>query len=78
MPRFHFHVREFGRLLDDPEGIDLPSLAAAHNEAVKAAREIMCEKLMSGKNPVHSRFEISDDAGNLVLVVAFADAYGDD
>jgi hypothetical protein len=51
MPRYHFHVREFGRLVIDPEGLNLPTVSAARDEAVKAAREIMSERLMRGKGP---------------------------
>jgi hypothetical protein len=76
MPRYHFHVREFGRLVKDPEGLNLPTVSAARDEAVKAAREI--KRLMRGERPDHSRFEIADETGNLVLVVAFTEAYTDD
>jgi hypothetical protein len=47
-------------------------------KALKAAREIMAERVMRGKNPDHSRFEITDEAGNFILVVAFEDAYAAD
>jgi hypothetical protein len=33
---------------------------------------------MRGERPDHSRFEIADETGNLVLVVAFTEAYTDD
>jgi hypothetical protein len=78
MARFYFNVREFGRLVEDPEGIDLPTVDAARDEAIKAAREIMSERLMRGEKPDHSRFEIADESGNLILVVAFTEAYTDD
>jgi hypothetical protein len=43
VPRYHFRVREFGRLVEDPEGIALPTVCAARDKAIKAAREIMSE-----------------------------------
>jgi hypothetical protein len=38
----------------------------------------MSEKLAAGRPPDHSRFEITDEAGNVVLTVAFTEAYSDE
>jgi hypothetical protein len=63
--------------LAETEGIDLPTVAAARDEAIKAVREIMCERLTRGEKPDHSRFEIANESGNLILVVAFTEAWSD-
>jgi hypothetical protein len=78
MPRFHFHFWEHGVLLEDPEGQELSDLDRARNQAILAAREIMSEKLAAGRSPDHSRFEIADEAGKVVLIVPFTDAYSDE
>jgi hypothetical protein len=42
MPRYFFHVTN--GVDRDTEGVDLPTLAQAKCEAVKAAGEILCEE----------------------------------
>ena len=61
MPRFFFHVREGDKLIDDVEGSDHPSLAAARAEAVLSARELMANDILAGRKPTDSRFEIGDE-----------------
>ena len=63
MPRFYMNIREGDTLIEDPEGQDFPSLAQAHREAIMSARELMSSRVAAGKNPNHSKFEITDEAG---------------
>jgi len=37
MPRFFFHIRDGATLIEDPDGSELPDLAAAREEAAPAA-----------------------------------------
>ena len=45
--RFFFHVKTDGQTAEDIEGQDLPSMAAARNEAIVVARELVAMRLMS-------------------------------
>nr|WP_321182289.1 hypothetical protein [Methylobacterium sp. Leaf122] len=38
MPRFFFHIRDGATLIEDPDGSELPDLAAAREEAAQGAR----------------------------------------
>jgi hypothetical protein len=74
MPKYHFHIREQGQIIEDPDGMDLPDKIAACNEAVQAAREILSDVVRKGR-PIESReFVICDAAGNEVAVVPFGPA----
>jgi hypothetical protein len=74
VPRFYMNLRDGDTLLEDPEGHDFPSLAEARREAILSARELMSSRVAAGKNPNHSKFEITDEAGKAVLVVYFEEA----
>jgi hypothetical protein len=39
MPRFYFHIQQHGQTVADIEGVDLPDIDAAVEEAQSAARE---------------------------------------
>ena len=68
MTRYYFHIRDDDRLLEDEEGVDLPSLGAARKEAVLSARELVAESIGSAEPWDHCTIEIWSDAG-LVEVV---------
>jgi hypothetical protein len=71
MPRFYFHVRHHDELDEDPEGIELPSLDVAIDEAVKGAREILAEKVAKGDIVDGHQFEITTEQGDILKVVEF-------
>ena len=71
MSRYFFHIRDGERLIEDPEGTDLPDLAAARDEAVLAARFLMSEKVKAGQVLDGQRFEITDEAGQVLDVLPF-------
>ena len=39
MPRFYFHIKDGDKFIQDREGVDMPGVLAAFDEANKAARE---------------------------------------
>lgn len=41
MPRFHFHLRARGKIHHDPDGTELPDVAAARAHAAAVADELM-------------------------------------
>lgn len=71
MPRYFFHVRDGERLQRDLEGTDLPSLEVAHEEALEDARFLLAEKIKRGEVINGQRFEITDEAGEVLDVVPF-------
>lgn len=74
MPRYFFHIRENGTLIEDEEGSLLASPEEAHLEALKAAREILAEKLLAGQVVDGGRFEIADEDGQTIDTVLFRSA----
>ncbi len=65
MPLYRFHLRDAFGVVEDEEGIDLPDLASAFREALRSAREFSREA-----EPASAlRFEITDEAGRVVLNV---------
>jgi hypothetical protein len=74
MPHLYLHLRDGDTLLKDPEGREFRSLDEARTEAILSARELMSAKVLAGKKPTHSRFEIADYDDNVVLVVWFEEA----
>ncbi|MFN7023594.1 MAG: DUF6894 family protein [Pseudorhizobium sp.] len=69
MRRYYFHVRSHETLEKDPEGVELPSDTAALEEAVLAAREIICERIRAGAIVDGEQFEVSNDQGEVVHVL---------
>jgi len=72
--RYFFHIRDGARLIMDPDGEDFATLEAVRVEAVEAARELIAMNLRAGR-PLDGRsFEIWDETGQIVDVLAFLDA----
>ena len=65
-----------GGLTPDTRGIELHNLAEAHDEAVKAIREMIAESLTVETRPV--TFQIENEKGEVLLVVTPAEALSDD
>jgi len=74
MPHFYLHLRDGERLLKDPDGREFRSLDEARVEAVLSARELMSAKVLAGRKPDYSRFEIVDASDNVALIVWFEEA----
>jgi hypothetical protein len=74
MPRYYLHIRDEGRLVEDPDGSDLPDLEAARAEALEGARNILAAKVKAGKLIDDQRFEITDETGSVLAVMPLKDA----
>lgn len=72
--RYFFNIREQSDYLIDETGVDLPSLDAVQMEAVRTAREMMADSILSGTALDESIFEITDEKGTLIASVRFGDA----
>lgn len=74
MPHFYLHLINGSGITRDPEGLDLPDVAAARREALCAIRSILQEELGQGQLDLGGRIAIDDDKGNFLLDVTFAEA----
>jgi hypothetical protein len=71
MPQYYLHIRDGEQLIKDEEGIELPSIGSAKNEAEDAAREILASKVRAGEIIDDQQFEIHDAWGNRMLTIPF-------
>ena len=65
MPRYYFHLRNQEDLLEDHEGMDLPDIQAALEEALRVDRDLALEPA----GIYGLEFEITDSAGKPLLKV---------
>jgi hypothetical protein len=70
MPLYYLHIRTGSMLEVDPEGVELPSLAAALAEARRVARELLGEVSNLSQDAV---IEVADEAGQVVQTVPLSD-----
>jgi hypothetical protein len=73
MPRYHFHIRSAGgALTEDEEGVHLPNMEAARNEARLTAESFSADTECGGRDYSGCYFEIvSKDGGETATVPAF-------
>ena len=76
MPRYYFHVRSGNDLTRDPDGSDLPDIDAARKHAVRVACRVWSERPPESTNS-NETFEITDEAGQVVLKVPFSEAFAE-
>jgi hypothetical protein len=72
--RYYLHRRTPVDYIIDPEGSELPDLAAAHHEAILCARQFWSGAILVAADLSDESFEISDADGRLLLSVPFLDA----
>lgn len=73
LTRFYFHLQR-ETLVEDPEGSDLPDLAAARAFALDAARDLWAEAVTSGSDLCTHGFRITNAGGDCLAVVSFSEA----
>jgi hypothetical protein len=79
MTRFYMHRRSGAHVFVDEEGYDYRNLEHMRAEAVLAAREIMTAAIQQGQMPEFTAsFEITDEAGQLLLRFQFIEALNGD
>ena len=74
MPLYFFHVRSSGGFIRDEEGIELPSLERVRFEAREGAKGLLKEAIDNDETVDGQVFEVTDEAGRLVLTYPFRDA----
>jgi hypothetical protein len=65
MDLYYFHIRDELGVIEDLDGIELPTLRALIREAIRSADEFLNETTL----PHKMRFEIMDAQGRPVLVM---------
>ena len=75
MPVYFLHIRRGKDVVVDEEGVELPDLQAAREEALASVRDIVAEDVRT-QRPVdlRDRIEITDAQGRVLLNVAFSEA----
>jgi hypothetical protein len=74
MPRYYFNIVTRNSVREDFEGSELSSLEQARSEAIEDARALMSDAILLGQDISSRRLEICDEEGDVLLIVAFADA----
>jgi hypothetical protein len=71
MPRYFFHLKYGSRVVADEEGLYLHDLTRARGEIIEIIRQILSEPGLEYKNIDGQALEISNEAGDTVLVITF-------
>jgi antirestriction protein ArdC len=74
MARYFFNLHECGTVSDDPEGMERADLDHVRQEALRAAREVMCAEVNEGRLCLSCHIEVKDEDGAVVLLLPFAEA----
>jgi len=69
MARYFLHLVDGDDVICDPEGSDLPSIAAAREQALLSAREILAEAIKLGSRRVPCFVVAVSEGGNEVAVI---------
>lgn len=73
MSRFYFHIRNGNGFTRDEEGRELADRESAHHAAVKGARSLLSDEVVSGSMDLRGQIEVVDQAGAPVTIVKFGD-----
>ena len=74
MPRFYLHLRHREHLYRDEEGDVLPDEGAVRAHVLAAARDLIAHARLGAIRDWYAcAFEVTDEAGRLVLVLPFDD-----
>jgi hypothetical protein len=74
MAHYFFHLRDGVDVLLDPEGCELPDLAAIVARTLVTARSILGAEALEGRIAFNMRLDVEDEAGAIVHSLPFADA----
>ena len=72
MPRFYFHLYNDEDTFDR-DGRELPSEAAAHEQAVRAAKDMASQGVADGRLVLDNRIEVVNERGDTIDTVYFRD-----
>jgi hypothetical protein len=72
MPRFLFRPRKGEDPLPDPEGTDVPDLAAASAEVVASLQQLTPERARGGVISDVQAIEMTNEAGKVLATASFS------
>jgi hypothetical protein len=72
MRKFFIHVKAGDEVFPDEEGIHLPSVDAAKQEALKCARELLANAIRAARATVPDAVKIADEGGQTLDLVPVA------
>ena len=72
MPRYYFNLFNDEDTFDR-EGMELSDEAAAHEQAVRAAKDMASQGVADGRLVLDNRIEVVDDRGDTIDTVYFRD-----
>jgi uncharacterized protein DUF6894 len=74
MSRFYFHVQSGENIMPDDEGMECADAAAAREQALASARELLADAIKSSKDEAPDCFIIADANGRELMTVPFSEA----
>jgi hypothetical protein len=77
VPRYFLHLRyrdDTDGLAVDEEGDELPDQEALRQHVLETARDLMQTRIGVVRNWAKCTFEVTDEAGHLVLTLLFSEA----
>ena len=75
MPRYFLHLRDHVDEVLDPEGVELPNLAAVIKAVLSGARDLISHEVKSqGSIDFRYRIDAEDRSGTVVYTLPFKDA----
>ncbi|HEY0130878.1 MAG TPA: hypothetical protein VGB57_05685 [Allosphingosinicella sp.] len=74
MPTYYFHLHDRWGSTPDETGREFADPGAVRKHALKAARAMIAEDVSKGCLDLRGRIEVTDNVGNLLLMLPFADA----
>jgi hypothetical protein len=74
LPRLFFHIQKRDQIVADDEGQQFPNLDDARIDAIASIRDIVAERVRTGKNlAAGDSLQVADEAGNVLLTIPFGD-----
>ncbi|NDK48843.1 hypothetical protein GYH37_05600 [Rhizobium laguerreae] len=73
MPRFYFNIVSGTGTIADFEGTELATLEDAKHEAVRDARALMSQAVLSGKDISAREIQVCNEEGAVLLIVPFTE-----
>ena len=74
MPRFFLHIEDGTQRIEDDEGSELPDLATARREALKAARQLWAAAILDNRDIGMRCFLIANADDDVIDTVAMDEA----
>ncbi|WP_230530800.1 DUF6894 family protein [Microvirga roseola] len=75
MPRYYCHIRQGGQIIEDSEGVDLPDIDAARDDALHGIRDLLSEAVRQGKDDwLDDAIIIADETGRELMTIPFIEA----